>query len=655
MPTSRGEPEPTHTTEPHAPTGGGRAAAADGAAPQAPAAPTALLDAKLGEAIGAGLAGGAGPRLPPPPPAPAGPAPPELVESPEEHAPSIRDFLTDGSVPALCDELARLTGVPIWVRDRSGDVIIAERSAATGRPWSIVDEPAGARRAVERAGRRYDPRAGVFAVPIRISTGPLGSLVMPLDGAGPTAGEGGPGGMPAGATGGSSLERALMLLASSVSEVCEAQVAVRQRLHELGSLYRLSSMLAQAGDVDRLLSVALELAIDVLRVDGGSVAVIEPEKEELTIKAYQGVSPTWVTSTQTLTSGGVLRKGALAGEVVTVEDMRTDERIVVPEVVREEGLVSLISTGLLYNNRPIGLIRLYTRTARRFSAAQRVLLKSIADQSAAAVMNARLRTLREEDERIQRQVRLAADVQRRMLPRAIPNVPPLDLAARYSPSFELGGDFYDFIELGGHLGIVVGDVVGKGVAAALLMSAVRASLRAHAQDVYDISQVLSRVNAALVRDTRDNEFATLWYGVIDPQTLKLTYCGAGHEWPLVVRPPSRGAGRAPGDDDIIRLTADGMALGIDATQQYPHGLFQLRAGDVLVAYTDGLTDSTNFEGRHFGGTRVRRALLEILGREPEATAARIVEHVFWQLRQFSGLSRRIDDVTLVVMRVKDAK
>jgi sigma-B regulation protein RsbU (phosphoserine phosphatase) len=339
----------------------------------------------------------------------------------------------------------------------------------------------------------------------------------------------------------------------------------------------------------------------------------------------------------------------LSGLVVCVHDMHTDPRVGLADRAREEGLVSLISTGLLYNAHPIGLIRLYTRTAREFTPAEQGLLKSIADQSAAAVMNARLRVLREEDERIQRQVRLAADVQRRMLPRSTPDIPGLDLAAKYSPSFELGGDFYDFIELGGNLGIVVGDVVGKGVAAALLMSAVRASLRAHAQDVYDIGEVLVRVNAALVRDTRDNEFATLWYGVIDPQTLRLTYCGAGHEWPLLIRVPRD---RSVRDDDVVRLTADGMALGIDADQRYPHGTYDLQRSDVLVAYTDGLTDSTDFEGRRFGGTRVRRALVDLLSREPAASATRIVEHIFWQLRQFSGLSRRIDDVTLVVMRVR---
>ncbi|MGE3109803.1 MAG: PP2C family protein-serine/threonine phosphatase [Phycisphaerales bacterium] len=581
-------------------------------------------------------------------------------------SPSIRDFLTDGSVPALCDELARLTGVPIWLRDRDGHVITPPTApTATGDThfgsitgsgsggsggggggprWSIVDEGAGARRAFELVGRAYHAGASTFSAVLRISTGTLGEFVTSLD----------PGTSRTGASLSEdevkALRRALTLLASSVSEVCEAQAAVWHRVHELEALYRLSSVLAQAGDVDELLTIALDLAIDALHVDAGSIGVIEPESDQLTMKAARGVSREWMTSTTNLSPNAALRQAALRGEVVTVEDMRTDPRILVKHLVEQESLKSMMSTGMLYHSRPIGLIRLYTRTPRIFTDVEQALLKSIADQSAAAIMNARLRTLREEDTRIQRQVRLAADVQRRMLPRATPNVPRLDVAAKYSPSFELGGDFYDFVELGSSFGIVIGDVAGKGVAAALLMSAVRASLRAHAQDVYDIGEVLVRVNAALTRDTRDNEFATLWYGVVDTHSLNLTYCGAGHEWPLLIHVPRD---RTIEESDIERLTADGMALGIDDSQRYPHGTVQLRPGDVLVAFTDGLTDSTDFEQHRFGGTRLRKSLLSFLAKEPGASAAAIVEHVFWQLRQFSGLNRRVDDVTLVVLRVRE--
>ncbi len=226
----------------------------------------------------------------------------------------------------------------------------------------------------------------------------------------------------------------------------------------------------------------------------------------------------------------------------------------------------------------------------------------------------------------------------------------LDIAAKYVPSFELGGDFYDFIDLNGHLGLAVGDVVGKGIAAALLMSAVRASLRAHVQGTYDIDEVVAKVNQALCLDTRDNEFASLWYGVLDPSRLRLTYCSAGHEPPIVVRVPKH---RAPTTADIDELSVGGMVVGIDPSQRYQRAIFDIRPRDVIIAYTDGMVDTTNFSGQRWGKKRLRETILNCFSLKRDATASEIMEHILWELRQFSGLSPRVDDRTLVVIRVKE--
>ncbi|MBX3403250.1 MAG: SpoIIE family protein phosphatase [Phycisphaeraceae bacterium] len=564
---------------------------------------------------------------------------------------AMRDFVTDGSVAGLCDNLARLVRAPIWLRDQSGEVIVPEWSESedgdgAGHPWSIINETAGRARAFALVGRGEEECEEPTAIPLRIRAGLLGSIVicMPRD-VGDALAE--------------TIRRALGLLASSVCDVCEAQWALRQRVKELDALYRLSGMLslgqggsagAPGGEADRMLEAALNLAIEAIGVDAGSIAVIEEGRETPVIRASRGLSRQWASDTETLSRGGVLRQAALRGEIVRVEDLLRDPRIEAQERIRAEGLASLLSTGLRDQGVPIGLIRLYTRRPRLFTQAEGELLRAIAEHAAAAVTTARLRRLREQDEAMKRQVRLAASVQRRMLPRTTPQVAPFDVAAHYAPSFELGGDFYDFLELGGHLGILVGDVAGKGVPAALLMSSVRASLRAHAQDIYHIGDVLKRVNRALVRDTLDNEFVTMWYGVADPVTLRLTYCAAGHDWPLLARVPRD---RAITERDCERLTADGMALGIDPSQEYPLGVRQLAARDVLVAWTDGLHDATDFEGRKFGGTRLRRAVVDLLSREPEASAARVVDHVLAEVRQFSGLSGRTDDITIVALRVNE--
>jgi sigma-B regulation protein RsbU (phosphoserine phosphatase) len=363
----------------------------------------------------------------------------------------------------------------------------------------------------------------------------------------------------------------------------------------------------------------------------------------------RNLSPEWLTRASPLSADGALRTEALAGNVVCVEDLRLDNRIADHDRPRHEGLASMMLTGLIFQGRAWGLIRLYSRAPRRFTQQERGLLRSIADHAAMALSHARLRKLREEDQRIGRQVAMAADVQRRMLPRTVPEVGPFDVAAKYAPSFQLGGDFYDLFVRQGQLVMSVCDVVGKGVPAALLMSAVRASLRAFAQSPAGLDEVMSQLNRSLARDTLESEFATLWLGAADPATLRLTYCGAGHDPPLVFRCPAH---RAPGAADVDELAAGGMALGIDPSQRYQLGSFDLRAGDVLLAYTDGLSEATNFENRKFGRARIQEAVLGLLAEQPGATAAQIIEHLVRSLRTFSGLLAAGDDVTMLAMRVR---
>jgi sigma-B regulation protein RsbU (phosphoserine phosphatase) len=217
----------------------------------------------------------------------------------------------------------------------------------------------------------------------------------------------------------------------------------------------------------------------------------------------------------------------------------------------------------------------------------------------------------------------------------MPDLPGYDLAARYVPSYELSGDFYDFVHLEHSLGIGIGDVVGKGVAASLLMAGVRASLRAFAQDVYDLDEVIARVNRTLCRDTLDSEFATLWYGTLDATTGRLTYCNAGHEPPLLLR-----------DGKLIPLDHGGMIVGVDREQQYEKGLWDFEPGDMLLLYTDGLPDAMNPAGQRFGRERVEQLMHEVADRN----ANDALNHILWSVRQHTGPRRATDDTTLILVK-----
>lgn len=550
---------------------------------------------------------------------------------------SIRSFVTDGSLARLCDEMTRLTSVPIWLCDVDGSVIAPREAGPGERTWEALTPEQGRARAYELVGQTPPARADLFLAPLHTSLGQIGSVAMPADWerADPKARR--------------ALERAVLLIGVAACESIEGVITLRKRVDELDTLYRLSSTLARAHDADAVLTLALDLALEALGADAGSISMLDEKTGELVHRATRGLSKAWLEDATPLSIDGLLRSKALEGEVVCVEDLLHDDRIVDPTRPRAERLSGLITTGLIYQGRAAGLIRLYCRAPRTFAQNERDLLRSIADHAAMVVALQRLRQLRDQEQQTQRQLRLAADVQRRMMPRNMPKYDRLDLAAKYAPSFQLGGDFYDVFEKGGpnrELGLAVGDVVGKGVPAAILMSAARASLRAFAGEEWRLEEVIRKLNQAVVRDTLESEFLTLWCGVIDPAKLELTYCSAGHEPSMLFRDDGTG------EPAVTMLETGGMVVGVDPEQVYDVAKVSLKSGDAIVLYTDGLSEALSYEGEAFGKHRIRKTIVDLLKAQPSVSASEIIERLMWTLRQFCGIRMGGDDITMVVLRVK---
>lgn len=429
----------------------------------------------------------------------------------------------------------------------------------------------------------------------------------------------------------------LYLLANAIARLCYDEYQSRKRVEELSVLYRISTALSAHRDLQQVLDTAAQSIAEVLAAKAVAIRLATDGPDpEMVPRAVFNLSPTYLNKGALKLRAAPLFQEAIAGKVVYVEDMGTDERVVYRDDAEREGLVSMLCAGMVFQGKPVGVVQMFAGEVRKYTGFESKLLRAIAQLLAAAIENARLDEQRRESQAMVRQLHLAADVQKRMLPQGVPKVPPFDIAHKYVPSFELGGDFYDFLDLGGSLGIAAGDVVGKGVPASLLMASVRASLRAYAQDVYDLDEIIARVNIALVRDTKDNEFATLWYGVFDPKTMRLTYCNAGHEPPLLCR-----QGR------LHPLDVGGMIVGVDPRQHYEKGLWDLQPGDAILLYTDGLTDAMDFEQRKFGRKRIEQSLLAVA----DKTAQEILNHILWEMRRFTGVRRSIDDTTLVVLKI----
>jgi len=278
----------------------------------------------------------------------------------------------------------------------------------------------------------------------------------------------------------------------------------------------------------------------------------------------------------------------------------------------------------------------YTGEPHVCSPFEESLLQAVGSQAAAAIVNARLFAETLEAERYARQLAYAGEVQRRMIPANPPAVPGLDIGAVYRPTFEVGGDFYDFILLPkGNLGIAIADVSGKGVPASLQMASLRSALRVEAYHTYDIDRVLADVNRHLCRDASTSDFATAFYGVIGARTGRLTYCNAGHPPPILMR-----------GEEIMRRETGGTVLGIAPGTTFERGLIDLKVGDVLLFYTDGAVEAFNFAEEPFGQDR----LIDSLRRHADQPAPRVAQAILWDIRRFRGLADRFDDLTMVVIK-----
>src|ERR687884_663536 len=301
-------------------------------------------------------------------------------------------------------------------------------------------------------------------------------------------------------------------------------------------------------------------------------------------------------------------------------------------------VVPLVSQGEL-----IGLLNLGPRLSQQeYSADDRKLLNDLATQTAPAVQVAQLvrqqQKQAQERERIEQELRVARLIQQTLLPKHVPDLEGYQLAAYYQPAREVGGDFYDFLELDeGHLGLVVGDVTDKGVPAAIVMATTRTMLRASAQRLDSPGEVLKRVNDVIVRDIPPNMFITCLYAILEPKSGVLRYSNAGHDLPYL-----RHKGR-PGDASELR--ARGMPLGLMPGMFYEEKEIVLDRGDSVLFYSDGLVEAHDPERKMFGFPR-----LQGLVGAHRSDGPAMVNFLLSELARFTGEEwEQEDDITLVTL------
>jgi phosphoserine phosphatase RsbU/P len=286
-----------------------------------------------------------------------------------------------------------------------------------------------------------------------------------------------------------------------------------------------------------------------------------------------------------------------------------------------------------------------------YSAVEKRVLGRAADQFALIVENARLTDRVVEQDKLRRDVALAAEVQRRLLPERPPDARVATISAMSVPARSVGGDYYDFIEVGDNrLGLALADVAGKGVAAALIMAAVQASLRVIAsEDGIPLPQLVAKMNRFLHQSTSSASYVTFFYAQLNERTRQLQYVNAGHNPPYLIRTVAPDADQASTAPSIQELKTGGTVIGLLPDVTYEEATIDLQAGDVLVAFTDGVTEALNANEEEFGEERLK----DLICRVARLPAPEISRRISEELRGWISNAAQYDDLTFLVMKVNE--
>ncbi len=321
-----------------------------------------------------------------------------------------------------------------------------------------------------------------------------------------------------------------------------------------------------------------------------------------------------------------------------------------PEVSEEDrSKLAQLQTELLLplgaRDKLLGFISLGAkRSDEPYSGADVRLLKSVAAQTGLALENARLMSAIADEvaqrERLNREVEIAREVQERLFPQTLPPIRGIDYAGACRPALGVGGDYYDFLALpGGQLGIAIGDVSGKGIAAALTMATLQASLRGEATRMTDdLATVVSNVNRLVYEASSANRYATFFYGQYNPAKRELTYVNAGHNPPMLFH-------CSAGEWRLSRLETGGTVVGLLESFPYQQGAVTIAPNDVFVAYTDGISEAMNNADEEWGEDRMMETIRSCSGLNPSEMIASIMQAA----DAFVAGAKQHDDMTLVVI------
>lgn len=411
-------------------------------------------------------------------------------------------------------------------------------------------------------------------------------------------------------------------------------LADRDEMERLRTLVEASKLINSSIEPDALLASILTVARNELHVDRGTLYFVDEAKGEIWTKIAGELS----SQIRLPIGKGLAGTVAATGEPVILHDTYADPRFDRSQDQRT-GYHTQSMLCVPIRNREqkiVGVLQLLNKTIGAFGTRDLEFLNGISDHMAIAMENAKMHMDLLDKQRMEQELQLGREIQSRLLPQPPVDVIETTLAAISVPCYEVGGDYFDFIELpDGDIGLAIGDVSGKGVAAALIMSSVQAALRVASPIEDDLPRLIQRLNALIYRSARGRKYATFFFGRYTPSTGHLRYVNAGHNPPFVTA-----------SDGVRELPSTGKPIGILPDSTYMEMHVDLPPGSTLFLYTDGLNEAADPEEEEFGMPRLRQLFIE----EHESAAGDIPNRVVAAVTRFERGAKATDDKTIVVLR-----
>lgn len=404
----------------------------------------------------------------------------------------------------------------------------------------------------------------------------------------------------------------------------------KQKLQELGILFDVGKRINQHLNPQDVLKTMADQFVWVTKSDGCSIMILDRDENAFTLQITRGISRNAELQKKVKTGYGIIGKAAKTKRPWVLTDEKDGQEFAFPKSLRDEGIKTILSAPLATKAKILGILNLYSKHKREYSPSEMHLIETLAAQGSVALQNAQV---------FEEHYHVAQLIQKNLLPELVPVMENVEIGVQYLPSQEISGDYYDFLELGGNkIGVTIADVAGKGTNAAIFTGQAKYAWKAYALLESDPQKVLTLLNRVMVQNTPTEKFISLFYGVLDVKRKEFIYSNAGHFPPLLYRAASK---------QCRRLNIPGLLLGVEEKAEFTKRSINLHPNDILLFFTDGVTEARNEARQIFGMRRLEKLLIENADHSAQVIANRILT----ALRKYTRRRAPEDDITVLVLKV----